>query len=657
MVLVLLVSVSMSMSVSIAAATAAAAANMSSPPPPLPGIRFSSPSHDGPSQNMPVGNGEVVANVWVDSVRGGSVALLLGRSDVFTGMHQPLKLGRLRIELDPNPFAGLFPPGASPRPGLFSQELDLQCATVNITAGHVAITVWSDINAVGSADSVHVQITTGAVPTSVSVSIDSWRTEPSNVNCKNDARGPCIDNFTLLADSFVSESYYSDPFYALGWYRRNTQSVFAATMREQRLGELATSMPDPLMNRSSGALVLANSDGTKTFLRTNATHAVSAGPAAEHTVSIITHTAAGSPTVFDFLKQMDLRAKASTAPAAALQAHTAWWKAFWQRSWIVLKAVPGDSKAAAAAALSEAYTLNRYLLAIQSRGNLPVHHNGGTVTWGWNGSSHADPDYRSWGGGYWFQNVRHSYWYALGAGDTDLMRPLYKMYMGQLPVMRARSVEWYGHNGSRFAETSYFYGAFEPCDYGCNRKPSDPPDPISPYIKNHIQGGVELATMLLHDYAHTRNSSLLAEVVLPWCESLLEFYDEHFPKYDNGTLFLQHAQSCETWPDCDNPAAQVAALMRIAEGLRAVPARLLSARQRGLFGRVEANLPAIPLTTAEDGSLQVSPCEGGFPSKHVNGENVETYAIVSLTDTRVYLSCPSSLSFIIRMCTGTMPLC
>jgi hypothetical protein len=35
--------------------------------------------------------------------------------------------------------------------------------------------------------------------------------------------------------------------------------------------------------------------------------------------------------------------------------------------------------------------------------------------------------------------------------------------------------------------------------------------------------------------------------VLPWCTSLLTFYDLHYPKYPNGTLFLQHAQSCETW--------------------------------------------------------------------------------------------------------------
>jgi hypothetical protein len=54
---------------------------------------------------MPVGNGEVVGNVYVDGTDNGSLAILLGRSDVFTGAVQPLKLGRVRIRFDPNPFS------------------------------------------------------------------------------------------------------------------------------------------------------------------------------------------------------------------------------------------------------------------------------------------------------------------------------------------------------------------------------------------------------------------------------------------------------------------------------------------------------------------------------------------------------------------------
>lgn len=200
------------------------------------------------------------------------------------------------------------------------------------------------------------------------------------------------------------------------------------------------------------------------------------------------------------------------------------------------------------------------------------------------------------------------------------------MYLEQMPVLEERSRQWWKHNGSQFEETTYFFGTYEPVDYGCGR--SNKPDAVNPYIKHHYEGGVELAVMMLQAYAHTGDiPGLLNKFVLPWCESLLTFYDEHYPKYPNGTLFLQHAQSCETWPDCDNPAPQVAALHRIADGLMAVPKNLLSAHQAALFGRIAKSLPRIPITPVKSGGMQVSPCEGGFPSHHVNSENVETYAV------------------------------
>eukprot|EP01079_Euglenida_sp_SAG-EU17-18_P007735 gene7735-1384_t len=55
------------------------------------------------ADNMPVGGGELVANVWANS-SDGSVGLLLARSDSVSGYHQPMKLMRLRLALDPSPF-------------------------------------------------------------------------------------------------------------------------------------------------------------------------------------------------------------------------------------------------------------------------------------------------------------------------------------------------------------------------------------------------------------------------------------------------------------------------------------------------------------------------------------------------------------------------
>lgn len=216
-------------------------------------------------------------------------------------------------------------------------------------------------------------------------------------------------------------------------------------------------------------------------------------------------------------------------------------------------------------------------------------------------------------------------WYALGAGDTDILRPIFNMYMGQQPVLEERSRQWWRHNGTQFGETSYFFGTYEPVDYGCGR--AGVPDCANPYIRHHYEGGVELAVMMLRAFYHTQDQATLTRYVLPWCQSLLTFYDEHYPKYPNGTMFLQHAQSCETWPDCDNPAAQVSALHRIAEGLVGLPPDLVSSEQRAFFARVARSLPAIPLTRSPGGRSQVSPCQGGFPARHVNAENVETYAI------------------------------
>jgi len=129
-----------------------------------------------------------------------------------------------------------------------------------------------------------------------------------------------------------------------------------------------------------------------------------------------------------------------------------------------------------------------------------------------------------------------------------------------------------------------------------------------------------------HSSANRTAVALLQETVLPWVESMLRFYDKHYPKYANGTLWLKDAQACETWPNCTNPTPQVAALHRICAGVLALPPALVSAERQAFFARicVRDGLPAVPRTA--EGLL--APCEGGFPlTNHVNSENVETYAI------------------------------
>ena len=54
------------------------------------------------SESMPMGGGDIGCNVWVEE---GDILLYLSRSGTFDENNQMLKLGRVRITLDPNPFS------------------------------------------------------------------------------------------------------------------------------------------------------------------------------------------------------------------------------------------------------------------------------------------------------------------------------------------------------------------------------------------------------------------------------------------------------------------------------------------------------------------------------------------------------------------------
>ena len=368
-------------------------------PPPQPSVSdfnpvFDSPSSNGPADNMPVGNGEVLGNVYVDSVRNGSLAILLGRSDVFSGEVQPLKLGRLRLEFNPNPFSfgcqggnqytkhagyigdqhafidkeykcksaatcpaeaearctslpdcesfaidpnwnggsvaqtyskGLADAGVnpawtlwtrqckSPRPA-FTQTLDLKTASINITASSqdamVSIRIWSDILAIGSADSIHIEATS-SVATTVSVSIDAWRTKVFAQSTKSTARGPCESTIMVQPDTIADSAE------GLLWYRFNNHSTFNKTMSDQMMGDLLCTMTDPLQGRTSGALVLAHSGTNLPFVRSNSSHMHSSSPSTAHTITVYTHTAVACASASDFTKQIVARASSSVTAAIA----------------------------------------------------------------------------------------------------------------------------------------------------------------------------------------------------------------------------------------------------------------------------------------------------------------------------------------------------
>ena len=130
-------------------------------------VVWDSPSKDY-NGSMPIGNGDLAANVWVEPT--GDLIFYLSKSDAWTGGRpdpELVKLGRVRVRLD----KPLFQEGAT-----FRQELDLKTGSITIdsSAGDLkrSIRFWIDANR----PVVHVDIES-SVPCSAEIALESWRAE------------------------------------------------------------------------------------------------------------------------------------------------------------------------------------------------------------------------------------------------------------------------------------------------------------------------------------------------------------------------------------------------------------------------------------------------------------------------------------------------
>ncbi len=80
----------------------------------------------GSSDSLPVGNGDIGLNVWVEENR--DLMIYLGKTDSWDENGRLLKLGLIRVAFTPNPFSGA---------SSFCQTLHLRDGTIGIQAGKV----------------------------------------------------------------------------------------------------------------------------------------------------------------------------------------------------------------------------------------------------------------------------------------------------------------------------------------------------------------------------------------------------------------------------------------------------------------------------------------------------------------------------------------
>ncbi|HUU69767.1 MAG TPA: DUF5703 domain-containing protein, partial [Planctomycetota bacterium] len=281
---------------------------------------------------------------------------------------------------------------------------------------------------------------------------------------------------------------------------------------------------------------------------------------------------------------------------------------------------PAGTGTADTALITQCYALQRFIGACAGRGGSPIKFNGTIFT-----VQGPDPDYRAWGGPYWFQNTRLVYWPMLAAGDFDTMQPLLKMYLDALPLARERTRIYYGHDGAYFPETMYFWGCYANSNYGWNREGKPLSHIAGGAIARHFNGNLELLALMLDYYAHTQDAEFARTKLLPLAADIITWWDKHTKRDDRGRLRIDFASALETYHGVINDTPDVAGLQWVLDGLLALPDGIPDAGRRAEWRRLRGEIPPVPIKTV-NGTRMIDFAEV-VPGGPGNLENPELYAI------------------------------
>jgi hypothetical protein len=277
-------------------------------------VIWTTPSKDA-TGSMPLGNGELGINLWVEE--DGDLLFYLSRNDSFSEISQLCKVGKVRVSLVPNPFVTGAP---------FHQELKLCDGVCEITAGkpdsQVKLKVFVDV----SHPVVHVTCES-AVPLSVTAKIESWRTEKQKVPGNGTAwtlnKGPM--ELWQSADVFPPARPDS-----VSWYHRNEASpAFEETVRIQSLEPIRGSMKDPLIHRTFGGWLIGTG-----FKSTDNRTLASSGQVKAFNLRVAS-PCSQTASARDWLVSAEQTAGKSPDATAALARTTSSWRSFWDRSWVL----------------------------------------------------------------------------------------------------------------------------------------------------------------------------------------------------------------------------------------------------------------------------------------------------------------------------------
>lgn len=329
---------------------------------------WNSPSADAHG-SMPIGNGDIGANVWVEPM--GDVVFYVSKTDAWDENGRLCKVGRVRLKFDP--------PLAVEQ--AFRQELKLREGLIEIVAAGLRLELWVDANR----PIVRLEAL-APTPVGCRAEIELWRRRERPFGKDDDGHsgsGLSDRSTVVLADTVVESAAP-----CVTWYHRNTRSIYPLCLQVQHLEMLQDRFPDPLLNLTfgarlagpgfiqDGALAIKSREAARRHelalvvlsAQTDTPHAWLAAlerisqasgdragdglsdaekpdakkPAAKtpgaHTSPGAASPGAASPGAASAAAGSETAsADAARAYQAARDAHQAWWRSFWNRSWVFVQ--------------------------------------------------------------------------------------------------------------------------------------------------------------------------------------------------------------------------------------------------------------------------------------------------------------------------------
>lgn len=285
-----------------------------------------SPDHTG---SMPLGNGEIGLNAWVE--RSGDLLFYIGRTDSWGDNGRLLKVGRVRVHLDPP----VWHEGLA-----FRQTLHLADGTLYVAFGEgetaTRLRLWVDANR----PVIEVAVDS-PTPCTATAAIELWRTKAETlrgIECSDIMLDRSLPNQQHAPTVVEPDTVLADLPGAIGWYHRNQKSIGPALTAE--IQDLTGLVTDPLLHRTFGAVIVA-----PTGQRLDDQRLLSP-LAREHRFTMAVHTAQ-PVTAAEWLAQTQaiLTAAAAIPAEQPRTGHEAWWREFWSRSWIHVTSRTGSNPA------------------------------------------------------------------------------------------------------------------------------------------------------------------------------------------------------------------------------------------------------------------------------------------------------------------------